>query len=212
MVQRSLFYQSPWIYRAGLLLIHGKHLDERYKYIADQIGKGKSVLEPACGTALLPDYLDKSCTYTGFDKNERFVRHAQKKSLHVNVGNALDPAMYTPCDTAVFCDALHHIGLSNELSAIERALHAASQQLIICEPFKDRYLGLLPNWIPGSQKVLETWFDYIEKDGNNQVRLKDIRMRKELEEIMMEGYGIIPPQVRREINNIGEDLIVTYHL
>ena len=74
MANKSFFYKGPRIYKFGLWLIHGKNLGERYKYIAQQIGNAKSVLEPACGPALLPDFLNPGISYSGFDINEVFVK------------------------------------------------------------------------------------------------------------------------------------------
>lgn len=212
MADRSFFYKGPRIYKAGLRLIHGKKLNERYAYISKEIGERKSALEPACGPALLPDFLHPSCQYKGFDINERFVNYAQQMGLDVVLGDVTNIPPYTPADVVVLCDALHHMGPENEKATLENSLNSSKQQLIICDPFKDHYLTMLPKWLPGAERILESWYNFIEKDGNNQVKLKNIRARKELEELMMGGFGIIPKGVRREIKNIGEDLIVTYHL
>lgn len=212
MANKSFFYSGSRIYKAGLRLIHGKKLDERYSYISEQIGQQRSVLEPACGPALLPQFLQGGCTYKGFDINEKFVHYAQRKGLNVNLGNATDSNLYSLSDVVVLCDALHHMGPENEKVVLEHSLNFAKQQLIICDPFKDYYMAMLPKWLLGAENLLETWYNYIEKDGNNQVRLKNIRTRKELEELMMEGFGIIPKEIKRDLKNIGEDLIVTYHL
>jgi hypothetical protein len=210
MGKRSLFYAGPRIYKVGLRLIHGKQLDQRYEYIAKQIGKNKSVLEPACGPALIPNYLDASNSYSGFDINEKFVQYARDKGLDVQQGNAKDASFYKSSDIVVLCDALHHI--VPEMSVLEHSLNSAQQKLIICDPFKDQYLKMLPGWLPGSFRLLSAWYDYVEKDGNNQVRLEKIRMKKELQEVMMAGFGVIPNTAKRNIQEIGEDLIVTYHL
>lgn len=212
MNERSFFYKGPRIYRIGLRLIHGRKLDERYSYISQQIGEQKKVLEPACGPALLPDFLHPSNNYLGFDINEKFVQNAQQRGLNVSLGDATDSSSYSSSDAVVLCDALHHMGPENEKSVLENSLNSAKQQLIVCDPFKDYYLEMLPQWFPGAKKLLENWYNYIEKDGNNQVRLANIRTRKELEEIMMEGFGIVPNGVKRELKYIGEDIIVTYHL
>lgn len=212
MDQRSFFYSGPRIYQLGLKLIHGSNLNERYNYISDQIGRERSVLEPACGPGLLPEFLDPSNYYHGFDINERFIQYAKKKGLDVHLGDANDASSYSSSDVVVLCDALHHMGLDNERAVLERSLNSAIQKLIICDPFKDYYLQMFPQWFPGARQFLENWYDYIERDGSNQVRLRNIRTRKELEEVMMAGFGIIPKGVKRDLKNIGEDLIVTYHL
>jgi hypothetical protein len=212
MVNRSFFYSEPRIYIAGLRLLHGKNLDKRYEYISEKIGQQKTVLEPACGPALLPKFLQTGCEYRGFDINERFVRYAQGNELNVNLGNVEELKYYSQSDAIVICDALHHIGLYQEKTVLENSLKFAKQQLIICDPFKDYYMKAIPKWFPGAENTLEKWYNYIEKDGNNKVELKNVRTKKELEEAMMEGFGIIPREVKRELKNIGEDLIITYYL
>jgi len=212
MNKRSFFYKGPRRYKAGLRLIHGKKLDERYNYISEQIGQQKSVLEPACGPALLPPFLHSTCSYKGFDINEQFVQYAQRNGIDVTLGDATDPNSYASSDVVVLCDALHHMGSENEKVVLKHSLNSAKQQLIICDPFKDYYMAMLPKWLPGANRILTEWYNYIEQDGNNQVRLENIRTRIELEELMMEGFGIIPREVKRDLRNIGEDLIVTYHL
>ena len=212
MAERSFFYQGAEMYKLGLRLIHWNNLSKRYEYISGKIGQNKTILEPACGPALLPKFLDKSNNYKGFDINEKFIWHAQKKGINVCIGNALDISSYQQSDVVVLCDALHHIGLGNEKKVLENCLNSAKEMVIICEPFKDYYLKLLPSWFPKGQTILRKWYDYIEKDGNNQVRLENVRTRKELEESMLEGFGVIPKGVKRNIKNIGEDLIITYYL
>jgi hypothetical protein len=211
MTPRSILYKNPRIYLAGLKLFHRRQFDERYRYISEQIGEGKSVLEPACGPAILPGYLHPSNSYHGFDINGQFVLYAQGKGWDVTLGNALDSNAYIKSDVVVFCDSLHHMGPDNEKLVMEKSLKSAKQNLIVCEPFKGRNLEKLLQ-IPGAKFLLEGWFNYSEKDGHNQVRLEHIRTRKELEASMMDGYGVIPNSAKRELKNIGGDLIVTYHL
>jgi hypothetical protein len=212
MARRSIFYSRPWIYKAGLRLIHGKNLDRRYRLIADRIGPGQSVLEPACGPALLPDYLPDPRLYSGFDINERFVAHAQKKGIDAVVGDARDPDCYRISDAVVLCDALHHIGPDEEKQVLEFSLNSALRRLIVCEPSKDDYCSSWPNRLPGGKKLMERYYDYIEKDGNNNARLANVRMRKELEEAMMEGFCVVPKGITRKLDCIAQDIIVTYTL
>ncbi len=212
MGKRSLFYRWANIYKAGLKLIPGKKFDEKYHYIVNEIGKADSILEPACGPALIPNYLKNGCKYKGFDINERFIKHAQKKGIDVWVGNALNPETYLESDVVVLCDAIHHIGISHEKQVVEYSLNSAKHKLIICEPFKDNYISMFPNLIPGGKKFLEWWFNYIEKDGSNKVKLDDFKSKKELKEMMMEGYGIIPKVTKKDFCEIGENIIVSYHL
>ncbi len=212
MQKKSFVYKWPIAYKLGLKLLHGKGYNKKYNYISGQIGHSKSVLDVACGIAELAGFLHPTSTYRGFDINEKFIRYAQRKGLEVRVGNALDVNMYIPSDKVVLCDAVHHMGFENERSVLENSLNAAKQQLIICEPFKDSYQKMISNCPNFSKKIFEAIFNYLDKDGNNRVRFENIKTKKELEETMQEGYGIIPKQTKRIFKSIGEDLIVTYYL
>lgn len=200
------------MYELGLQLIHWNNLIRRYSFISEKIGKNKTVLESGCGTALSYKYLDPSNIYRGFDNNEIFIDFAQKNGINAYLGNALDSNSYTKSDVVVLCDCLHHFGLENEKKVLENSLNATKEMLIICDPFKDYYLKLFPKWLTMGQRILKTWYNYIEKDGNNQVKLENVRTRKELEEAMLQVFGVINKETKKEIINIGEDLIVTYHL
>ncbi len=210
MGNRSIFYSRPNIYCFGLKLIHGKHLSERYNYMAEKIGKNKSVLEPACGPALLEAYLQKGCTYKGFDINEQFVENARKRGLDVNIGNAMDSSAYMKSDVVILCDALHHIGLKNEKSFLRKAANAAKKMLIICEPFQGSEGGILRK-IGNMPVISRILVNYLEQDGNNQVKLESFRTQTELEMLMKNGFGVISNKTKKEIKAIGSDLIVIYY-
>ncbi len=210
MGERSFMYSNALMYKLALNWAHGRNLNRRYAYISEKIGPNRSVLEPACGPALLPDYLHASCTYTGFDINEYFAEHARKRGLKVEVADALEQSAYVPSDAVVLCDALHHIGQEQEKTLIINSLKAAKKQLIICEPFKDSSPGL---W----ERVLGRSFfiacsNYVERDGNNLVRVETFRTKEELKGLMMNCFGVLLPEATKEIKCIGNDLIVTYNL
>ena len=190
-------------------MLHGDNLRRRYEYIANKAQSG-TVLEPACGPALFADYWD-SGSYAGFDINPTFVKSAQKRGLEVVVGDAYDPESYHESDIVLLCDALHHMGISRETEVIEHSSNAAKKRLIICEPFNDPYLEIISSWGPVRKRLFELWYDHVEKDGNNQVRFKDFRSKIELTDAMLDGFGVIPEHVGRELTTIAGDMLVTYH-
>ncbi|MFH1510872.1 MAG: hypothetical protein ABIF10_04210 [Candidatus Woesearchaeota archaeon] len=212
MAKRSIFYSDPRIYKLGLLLIHGKNLSTRYEYISSQISENACVLEPGCGPALLKGYLDKSCHYKGFDLNSDFVWHCNQNSLDVYLADALDKRNYFPSDVVVLCDFVHHIGHSKEKLLIQNSLSAARHMLIICDPFKDTLLKNFPAWVPGLHFLVHKWYNHIEQDGCNSPKLQETRWKRDLEEVMMDGFDVVPRTAKRNIKEIGEDLIVTYSL
>jgi len=212
MGKRSFFYKGPRIYKALLRLSQGKNWKRRYKIIAQKIGKNKIVLEPACGPAPLTDFLDKSCSYKGFDINENFIKYLKKRGFKAKVGNAFNSKYYSKADVVVLCDVLHHFGPADEKKVIKLCINSAKEKLIICEPFKDYLLKNFPAWFPGARTFLEKVHDYVDKDGYNQAKLKNLKMKNELRKIMMDGFGVIPKNAKREISESWEDLIATYYL
>jgi 2-polyprenyl-3-methyl-5-hydroxy-6-metoxy-1,4-benzoquinol methylase len=211
MNEKSYLYRWPNVYKLGLRLIPGKKYDEMYKCIVDLIKQDITVLVAACGPAILPYFLkDARTRYTGFDINESFVAYAKKRGLNAYRGNAFEDDSYQVSDVIIFCDVMHHFGIDNEKKALEKAVKFAKKKIVICEPQIDNYLSLLPQWFPGRKSLLEWWFNYIEKDGANQVSLHQFRSREELREVLMNGYDVIPKSYARDLKEIGENFIISY--
>lgn len=211
--KKSIFYESPAIYMVGMQLIHGRNLDKRYAYIAEQIGYNAEVLEPGCGPALLARYLKSGCVYRGFDINREFVEYAQRAGLSVKAGNAVDPRSYVKSDVVVLCDLLHHIDPVAQEKVLKYSLSSARRKLIICEPFKiDSLLDALSGRIKVLQRVIEVLFSCLDNDGGNGARLEYIKDEEELRKLMEEGFNVIPQGFKREIVQIGHDLIAVYYL
>lgn len=212
---RGPLYWSGGLYRSLLKLWHGETLDERYTYMADQIGSN-SVLDVGCGPALLLDYLPEDNDYHGFDVNYGFLQHAKQR--FASRGNALfsladglnSPYSKDSVDTVVLCDAVHHFNPDDQEKLIQDAWNLATSKLIICEPYIDATAGLSINKIPGVYKLLQVVYNFLDNDGLGQVRHADMRTKVELERDMREGFEIIPETAEREIVEFGEDLIVTY--
>lgn len=212
MGKRSFFYKGPKIYKTGLILLHGKKIDERYTYISSQVGFEKTVLEPACGPGILASFLFPDTTYRGFDINEKFVNYAKERNLDVYFGDATNQNSYCLADVVVLCHALHHLGEENEKEVIKYCSESAKKKLIVCEPFRDYYLQTFPELIPGKDAFLKKWFNYIKRDGINKVTFENIRTKNELENMMNEGFNIIPNDVKKDLKNIEDELVITYHL
>lgn len=220
MEKRSFMYKHPLLFETLLKAWHGDVWKRRYEFMAEQIGKGKTVLEPACGTAPLARFLDESCTYRGFDTNEIFLDYARKKGsdldlvgFDVYTADARKPESYEIVDIVVdivaLCDSLHHLGLQNETQVLENCRKYAGEKIIICDPHKDR--------VPfQNTRLINELFNYTEKDGHNQVRLENIRTKNELLRDMGNGFGVRPKITVNEIlgvnDELGEDLIAVYLL
>jgi len=111
--------------------LHGQDLHRRFEKIADVIGDG-AVLDLACGTGLLADYLPSHAQYQGIDLNKRFLRFSRNKGLSVSKQSVFDIHDYPEADTYVICDLLHHI-MPHHQALLEGVL-ALGKNVIVCEP------------------------------------------------------------------------------
>ena len=204
MPAKSIFYQSPFLYICGLKYIHKSHFSERYRYIASFAKGNDTVLEPACGPAILADYLSPTSSYCGFDTNSRFIRYAQKKGINAFVGNALNQNNYQQSDVVVACDILHHLKPADRKTFIQFCFNAAKKYLIICEPAEDRAEN-------GLKKMVNDFlFAFVERDGVNQPQRKECYTKKQLLAEAGHGFGTINAGINRQMKEIGEDLIIAY--
>lgn len=196
---KSFLYWHPIIYKVGLWLYHGRNLRKRYEYIAKEIGKNKTVLEPGCGPGLLAKYLDPSCKYIGFDIDPIFVKHAKKKGLNIYKGDALKAKSYKKADAIVLCDFVHHIGRKDEKKML-RLCNRFSKKIIICEQPAPELLKRMTFYV---------WaYNYLDQDIAGKVNLALQRTKKELIRDMRKGFGII--RKKKKIKKIGKDYIVIY--
>lgn len=127
----SLLYQHPKVYLTVLKIVHGKAWNERFNLMANLVGKKKTVLDIGCGTGILKENLDKSCTYFGIDNNQKFVTFAKSKNIDVTCGNIFQEE-FPKADVVVISDVLHHV-TPKHTQLIKKCLKAAPR-LIICEP------------------------------------------------------------------------------
>ncbi|MBD3311957.1 methyltransferase domain-containing protein [archaeon] len=129
----SLLYKSPRLYHAIIKLIYGKDFNNRYKEIAKIIGKNKKVLDLGCGTGELKKHLDESCTYEGWDLNQKFIKAGKEKGLNVKLKNIFNFKKYPESDVIVISDLLHHV-IPRHMELIRKA-KKNTKKLVIMEPF-----------------------------------------------------------------------------
>ncbi|MFX0141935.1 MAG: methyltransferase domain-containing protein [Candidatus Hodarchaeota archaeon] len=127
----SIMYKFPKAYNLFLKIIHGNNLSERYKIISKIIGKNKRVLDLGCGTCLLFNYLDKSCSYQGWDLNKNFI-NKNKNNLNVKLKNVFDYKDYPENDVIVISDLLHHVVPRHD--ELVKKAKKKTKKLIIIEP------------------------------------------------------------------------------
>lgn len=198
---KSILYKYPWMYKLGLRFLHGKSLEKRYKYISNEIGKNKKVLEPGCGPALLASYLNEGCIYYGFDINNEFINYAKKKGINVYYGDCLKTEPYRKSDVIVLCDVLHHLGRENEKKVLQLC-NKNSKKIIICEqPVSTLFKKILfAVWI----------FNYLDKDGRGKVDIQKLRTERELLSDMQNGFSVFN-RINKKIVKIGKDIIAIYY-
>ncbi len=151
---RSPLYWSGHFYSAGIMLMHGRNLQQRYRYIASMTGE--SVLDVGCGTGILADYISKENSYLGIDLNEDFLRHARKKGRNVLKQDALTFDRFSEFDVCVIMDLLHHINPRHE-EFLERVLKDVRKRVIICEPFE----------VPRRHPIVKNLVRIMDDDGTN---------------------------------------------
>jgi SAM-dependent methyltransferase len=131
----SIWYKHPALYNLGMHLVHGKKLKDRFKYIADMIGKDKSVLDLGAGTCDLVRQLHKSCVYEAWDMNDSFVRYYSRKGVNLKKKNILDFDKYPSADVIVLVDVLHHVNPKHKL-LLKECIKRAKLKVIVSEGYK----------------------------------------------------------------------------
>ena len=89
---------------------------------------------------------------------------------------------------------------------IQYCYRSAKNLLIICDPGKKtnhRPNLFFPIWMR-----LTEWS---EKDGTNNFRYEHFLTRDQLLEKFNNGFGIIPSSVKREVKEIGDDIIAVFY-
>jgi len=202
---KSIFYQFPKLYIWGLRYLHRADFDKRYRFMASFAKNNDSVLEPACGPAILVDYLPPSINYAGFDTNDRFIKYAQKRGINAFIGNVLNENNYKPADVIVLCDILHHLKPVDRPVLIRYCYQFAQKYLIICDPTTKTETNRLKN----------AWdsltFAIAEQDGINQPRREECYTKEQLIGEANNGFSVIKSVEGCKITEIGEDLIIVYN-
>ena len=203
---KSIFYRFPLLYIWGLKWIHKSNFSKRYQYITSFVREGDLVLEPGCGPAILADFLPQGSSYQGFDTNRNFVNHAKKRHSRVSLGDVLDPNDYCKATAVVVCDVLHHIKPADRKKLIQNCYRSADEIFIICDPGKK--INHKPNILYPVWKRLTEWS---ERDGTNNFKYEYFLTRDQLFDEIDNGFGIIPSSVKREVKEIGDDIIAIFY-
>jgi len=130
----SIMYRYPPLYDLAVKAVHGRSLRKRFEAIAREIGENKKVFEPGCGTAMVYPFLQRGCTYEGWDLNERFLAAARRRADTATLlkKNIFDFDAYPANDVTLICDVLHHIA-PHHRRLVEEACKR-TKKLIVSEP------------------------------------------------------------------------------
>lgn len=128
----SIMYNNAFIYDLMNSVVNGEHNKVKYDLISKIVGKNKKVFEIGCGTCTIAKYLDKSCTYEGWDLNEKFINYAKKKGYNAKLKNIFDFKDYPKSDVILILDVLHHV-VPNHIKLLNEAKKRC-KKLIIIEP------------------------------------------------------------------------------
>lgn len=168
--------------------------------------RGDSVLEPACGPATLAGHLPSGVTYFGFDTNKSFIAHAKEKSRNVMVGNAMEKKNYKKSDYVIAVDILHHLPKEMHEKFLTLCFDACEKAFIMCEPTESQDTT---SFFHPIKKYFIEWF---EQDGENDMSVHSGFDPVEYDASIKSGFGgVIPSSVKREVERMGTDTIVTFY-
>lgn len=141
----SLIYKSTPIYRLVMRTLYGRHLDSRYRVIADLIADGASVLDLCCGPPILFErYLRRRrVCYTGLDINAKFIEQLVRGGGGGQVWDLRKDVPLPPADYVIMQGALYDF-LPEAWPVVERMFAAARKQVIIAEPVRNLASSRLP--------------------------------------------------------------------
>ncbi|MCD6356472.1 MAG: hypothetical protein J7L66_04215 [Anaerolineaceae bacterium] len=162
--------------------------------------------EPGGGPAILADFLPQDSSYQGFDANGYFVNHANKRQSGVSLGDVLDPNNFCKAAAVVVCDVLQHINPADRKIFIQNCYCSADEIFIICDPGKK--INHKPNILYPIWKRLTEWS---ERDGTKNFKYEYFLTRDQLYDEIDNGFGIIPPSAKREVKEIGDDIITVFN-
>lgn len=205
MTKKNIFYKYPQLYIWGLKWIHKGNFAKRYQYMAGFVRSGNLVLEPACGPAILANFLPQGIRYRGFDTNKEFIAYAKRKHPGVYFGNVLNINNYPQADVVIACDILHHLKPDDRKKFIKNCFSSAKKIFIICDPGKRS--KPTDSIFYSFRKRLAEWS---EKDGTNNFKAEYFLTREQLQDQIKYGFDVIPPFAKRETKDFGEDIVAVF--
>lgn len=207
MFNKSLIYQNSFFYFLGFKLLHKCDISLRNKFIAGLVNKDETVLEPGCGPGVLANFLPDNVNYVGFDLNESFVSYGLKRGSNLYLGDVLKESSYKKADVVVVCDILHHIKLKDRKRLIEYSYSHTGRVYVFCECTKETK-GL---WRKIIYPVSSRFFQFLDNDGINQPKYEDVYTKKQLQEEIENGFGIIPRNTKKIVKQFGCDLLAVFY-
>lgn len=207
MFKKSLIYKNAYFYLLSLKLLHKCDISLRNKFIAGLVNKGETVLESGSGPGTLADSFASDVHYLGFDLNKDFISYGLKKGWNLYLGDVLKETSYKKADVVVVCDMMHHVKIKERQKLIKLSYANAKRMFIFCECTLE-IEGLLRKLIyPITSRV----FEFLDKDGINEPKYKDVYTKRQLRKEIEEGFGVIPKNKKRKIKQFGCDLLAVFY-
>lgn len=155
-------YRHPRVYDFAIRFFYPRALTEALIRV---VGKGKTVLDIACGYGRVAGIIDPSNQYQGIDLNEYFVRYGQSLGRNLRVANIFDRKSYAPSDVVLLVDIVHHLEARTLPKLFDLVFANAREKVIVVEP---AFVGVAKKYgLFGT--ALGLIFQYIDSDGFNRI-------------------------------------------
>jgi hypothetical protein len=127
-----VIYRSIYFYRLAMEVLYTGRYRARFFPVCRLI-RGNKVTELCFGDTLIARFcIKKNITWSGFDINENFVRHALSRGYSATYADLRNTMQLPPADTVVICGSLYHF--KDHLEDLLRKMLDASSYIIISEP------------------------------------------------------------------------------
>jgi hypothetical protein len=135
--ERSPIYTNPILYNLVMRILYGRHFEDRYQALANEIPDGAHIIDLCCGDCYIyTHYLRrKQVDYLGLDLAPRFIQSARSRGTlarQFDVWN--DPI---PIADIVMMQASLYQFIPHADQILGRMLASARQKVLIAEPVKN---------------------------------------------------------------------------
>ena len=133
----SIIYYDTHIYHFFMRLLYGRHFEDRYKIVAEQIPSHTSVVDVCAGDAYLyTKYLKtKYIDYLAVDNSPHFIQSALKRKIKCQRLNIIEDRI--PYAEVVVMMASLYQFIPFEKDVLQKLINCSKFMLIITEPISN---------------------------------------------------------------------------